>query len=217
MIDHYNTRLSGCKGKGTSETGGDILYHIKNDKRAFLTAQMIEDALSALIMEGEWGKFSVTLLAERAKVGRASFYRSFDTVEDVLQFQTDQAMSDLFDCIQDEMKQMSIFSETDIYTQFYRYWNRHDQLPTLLLKSGQQSIFKARLMRLYQEKLSFVRQRLHIQDSHWNYFVILRCSVLSNGLFEWLKNGKKESSEEISRILLLSFSELHDVKFSLKS
>jgi AcrR family transcriptional regulator len=217
MIDHYSTRLSGCKGKGTSETGEDNLYHIKNDKRAVLTARMITDAVSALIMEGEWGKFSVTLLAERAKVGRASFYRSFDTVEDVLQFLTDQAMRDLFEFIQGEIKQMPEFSETDIYIRFYRYWNRHDQLPILLLKSGQQAIFKTRLMRLYQENLSFVRHKLHIQESHWNYFVILRCSVLSDGLFEWMKNGKIESPEEISRILLLSFSELHDVKFSLKS
>jgi len=191
------------------------LYHIKNDKRTAVTTNLIQDALSTLILEGQWGCFTLTKLAERAQVGRATFYRSFDAIEDVLQLQVDQAMVDLFTFIMEKIKRLPSFFETDIYNLFFQYWNRHDRLLTLLLISDQQAMFKNQLMRLYRENLTFVQRILQIQESHWAYFVILRCSVLSDGLFEWIKNGKKESPEEISRILLLSFSELHAVELSL--
>jgi len=191
------------------------LYHIKDDKRTDVTTKLIQEALSALILENEWGCFTVTSLAERAKVGRATFYRSFDSVEDVLQFQVDHSMEDLFSFIMEGIRRLPSFYETDIYRLFFQYWSIHDQLLILLQKSCQQEMFKTRLMRLYRENLSFVQEVLQIQESHWPYFVVLRCSILAEGLFEWIKKGKKESPEEISRILLLSFSELHAVKLSL--
>jgi AcrR family transcriptional regulator len=201
---------------GTCGTGGIVLYHIKEDKRTRVTTQLICDALTSLIMEGKWDNLTITALVNKAQVGRATFYRSFDFVEDVLKLQVDQAMNDLFRFIFNQIQPLAFFYEMDLYKLFFEYWDQHDLLLKVLMKSNQRSLFKTRFRAMYFDKLRFVQHILNIHDSHWSYFVILRSAIFSDGLFEWIQKGKKENSEEISNILLLSFSELHLVKLSLR-
>lgn len=191
------------------------MYHIKEDKRTIVSTQLISEALTSLILENHWEKLTITALVSKAQVGRATFYRSFDFIEDVLKLQVDKTMDKLFDYIYVQIKQIPYFYEADLFNLFFKYWDENDILLRVLIKSNQHSLFKNQLAYLYFTKLSFVQNLLKIQDSHWNYFVVLRSSILSDGLFEWIKREKKESPEEISKILLLSFSELHLVKMSI--
>lgn len=192
------------------------MYHIKEDKRTKITTQLISEALTSLILENQWEKLTITALVNRAQVGRATFYRSFDFVEDVLKFQVDKAMDELFHYIYNQIKQLPYFYEIDLYNLFFKYWDQHDILLKVLIMSNQRPLFKNQFNSLYIQKLSFVQKLLKIEHSHWSYFVVLRSAILSDGLFEWIQKGKKESTEEISKILLLSFSELHLVKLSLQ-
>ena len=192
------------------------MYHIKEDKRTKITTQLICEALTSLILEGHWENLTITALVSKAQVGRATFYRSFDFIEDVLKYQVDKAMEELFHYIYDQIKQLPYFYEIDLYSLFFEYWDQYDILLKVLIMSNQLSLFKNQFNSLYFQKLSFVQKLLNIKDSHWSYFVVLRSAILSDGLFEWIRKGKKESPEEISKILLLSFSELHLVKLSLQ-
>lgn len=192
------------------------MYHIKNDKRTITTTQLISNALTSLILENQWEKLTITALVNRAQVGRATFYRNFDLVEDVLKFQIDKAMEEMFNYIYSEIMHLPHFHEIDLYYHFFKYWDQHDILLKVLIMSNQLSLFKNQLNSLYLLKLSFVQKNLNIKDEHWSYFVILRSAILSDGLFEWIQKGKKESPEDISKILLLSFSELHLVKLTLQ-
>lgn len=193
------------------------MYHIKDDKRTKTTTKLITDALTSMILEHKWDHLTITSLTKNAQVSRATFYRSFDIVEDVLQYQVDQTLDSLFQTLFAELSQRSFFYEIELYYLFFRFWNQHDELLKILVLSNQKELFHARLTLLYKEKLSFVQKLLVISDEHWQYFVVLRSSMLSNGLFVWLEKGKKESPEEISKILLLSFSEPSSVKMSLTS
>ena len=192
------------------------MYHIKEDKRTKITTQLISEALTSLILENQWENLTITALVNRAQVGRATFYRSFDFVEDVLRFQVDKAMEEMFNYIYNQILHLPYFYEIDLYNRFFKYWDQHDILLKVLIMSNQLSLFKNQLTSLYFQKLSFVQKHLNIKDNHWSYFVILRSAILSDGLFKWIENGKKESPEEISKILLFSFSELHLVKLSLQ-
>ncbi len=193
------------------------MYHIKEDKRTKITTQLISEALTSLILENQWEKLTITALVNRAQVGRATFYRSFDFVEDVLKFQVVKTMDELFHFIYDHIHQLPFFFEKDLYNLFFKYWDQHDILLKVLIMSNKQSLFKYQLTSLYFQKLSFVQKFLKIQESHWSYFVVLRSAILSDGLFEWIQKGKQECPEEISKILLLSFSDLHLVKLSLNN
>lgn len=189
---------------------------MKKDKRTKITIQLISDALISLILENQWEKLTITALVNRAQVGRATFYRNFDSIEDVLKFQIDKAMDELFDYIYNQIKELPYFYEIDLYNMFFKYWDQHDRLLKVLIISNQRSLFNNQFRSLYFQKLLFIKKLLKIEDSHWSYFVILRSAIFSDGLFNWIQKGKKESPEELSKILLLSFSELHSVKLSLQ-
>ena len=92
---------------------------------------------------------------------------------------------------------------------FFEFWAEQNNLIQALIKSNQKALLVNKFHKLYTEKLMFIRDRLGIEPAHWPYFVALRSSMLTEGLFEWIKRGKKESPEEVSKIILLSFSELH--------
>ena len=118
------------------------MYHIKEDKRTKITTRLISEALASLILENQWEKLTITALVNRAQVGRATFYRSFDFVEDVLKFQIDNAMDELFNYIYNQIKVLPYFYEMDLYKLFFQYWNQHDILLKVLITSNQRSLFK---------------------------------------------------------------------------
>ena len=69
------------------------MYHIHEDKRVEKSVEQICQALNDMILEGRpRAALSVTALSARAGVSKATFYRSFDAIEDVLRYQVDQAV-----------------------------------------------------------------------------------------------------------------------------
>ena len=59
------------------------------EKNSYVRERILE-ALLALIGEQEFGSITVSALTERAGVGRASFYRNFDSKEDVLRQESER-------------------------------------------------------------------------------------------------------------------------------
>ena len=60
------------------------MYRIKQDQRTIRSSQLIYRALAQLMREKSFAKISVTNIVEKAQVGRTTFYRIFDEIEDVL-------------------------------------------------------------------------------------------------------------------------------------
>ena len=60
------------------------MYHIKPDKRCQKSAQAIDEAMFELLKEKRFTDITVTDLQNRSHVGRSTFYRLFDTTDDVV-------------------------------------------------------------------------------------------------------------------------------------
>jgi AcrR family transcriptional regulator len=71
------------------------MYHIKNDQRAIRSTQMLYDGLARLIREKPFNTITVTDPVESAQVGRTTFYRNFDEIEDILRMSCDQTIDEL--------------------------------------------------------------------------------------------------------------------------
>ena len=67
------------------------MYHISNDKRAYQSSEMIYEALKHLMAKALFSDINVTDLVQEAKIGRSTFYRLFDAIEDVLHYKADEA------------------------------------------------------------------------------------------------------------------------------
>ena len=68
------------------------MYHIKNDQRAIRSSQMMYVGLARLMREKPFNAITVTDLVATAQVGRTTFYRNFDEIEDILRMRCDQSL-----------------------------------------------------------------------------------------------------------------------------
>ena len=66
------------------------MYHIKSDKRAQTSAQLIGDAMLELLKARAFDDISVSDIQRQSTVGRATFYRLFDNTVDVLSWLCNQ-------------------------------------------------------------------------------------------------------------------------------
>lgn len=63
------------------------MYHIKEDKRSLRSAQLIYQGLLDCLEEKEFQQISISDIQRKSFVSRSTFYRLFDTLNDVLDYQ----------------------------------------------------------------------------------------------------------------------------------
>lgn len=60
------------------------MHHVKNDKRSITSANAIYHGLLSLLETQTCGSITVSAICEVANVSRATFYRNFDFIEDIM-------------------------------------------------------------------------------------------------------------------------------------
>lgn len=94
---------------------------------ALVSKSLISDALISLIQESGFLQITITLLCERAQIARRTFYRNFDTVEDVLRYIGSQTIEE-FVC---DMLRHKGESYPDLLASFFSFWREHNDRFTL--------------------------------------------------------------------------------------
>ena len=67
----------------------------KPDRRSLRSKRLIMGALRELVLEKEFKKITVSDIAERADIGRATFYAHFENLEDLERFMFSQLLTEL--------------------------------------------------------------------------------------------------------------------------
>ncbi len=71
------------------------MYHIKNDKRCIRSAESIMHALEQLMGRKAFMDITVTDIQKTAGIGRSTFYRLFDTIDDVVTYMVDREFEEI--------------------------------------------------------------------------------------------------------------------------
>lgn len=111
------------------------MYHIKKDKRAYKSAELICCGLAKCLESKPFKEISITDICDSIGVARSTFYRLFDTVDDILLYQYDG----LFErCIYDYMKEND---EKKSYAKMILdFAVNNEALVTTIVKSGRLDI-----------------------------------------------------------------------------
>ena len=65
------------------------MYHIKEDKRAQASVELICDGLKRCLKEKSFESVTISDIQRVSGVSRSTFYRNFDRIEDVLALMCD--------------------------------------------------------------------------------------------------------------------------------
>ncbi len=163
------------------------MYHIPNDSRSKKSAFKIYQSLRHNLWTKELKDITVMDIYKESKIARTTFYRLFDNIIDVLEYQLDIYFKEYNELKKDKLDRVLFF---------YEYFDKHSDL-IYIISTQNESILKR------------VMERSLIEPQE--YYVALKIGIMTSLLCTWTKNKKKESPLEMSNITkkLLSNNVIH--------
>ena len=165
------------------------------DKRKienFRVKKDITDTLLSLMHEKSFAKITISEIIEKANVARASFYRNYESKEDVLMT--------LVDDVLDDFRTKAEYNLSNYYTyehvlRCFEYFKRYEKYVLDLYEFG----YGIRLL----EKLNRFHEEItpaHIMTDVQKYKLYIFMGALFNTSVTWLKNGSKERAEDVAMV-----------------
>ncbi len=177
------------------------MYHIKNDQRAIRSSRMLYSALAELMREKPYSKITVTDLVEKAQLGRTTFYRNFDEIDDILRMRCDQVFDELIAYIATYRKEDYSPEIGVLLKPMLRYFYLHSDIIDLLLRSKRMDILQDAFRERAQAIQTQVAQQWQLADEYVTYVVEIRVNVMIAIVTHWVKTGKRQAPDELADTL----------------
>ena len=168
------------------------MYHIKSDKRAQASAQLIGNAMMELLKVRNFDDISVSDIQRQSTVGRATFYRLFDNTVDVLSWLCNQIFDTMANRNASPTENM-----VESMISFIGAWMEHEVLLQAIIRSGHIEVIYEMLYRRMKEAEDLLFPELQLETGKADYLVSIASTALIGGLSAWLKHGKTESAEQV--------------------
>ena len=168
------------------------MYHIKQDKRAQASVELICEGLKQCLKEKSFENISISDIQRVSGVSRSTFYRNFDRIEDVLALMCDSVFQEAFGA-----------GYANISEAVFRTWFRHADMIEAVVGIGRGDMLYASLRRC-SEKLRPDIPALG-DSALLDYLASIIASSMMGIMITWVERGKKESEEELKGVILQSF------------
>jgi len=166
------------------------MYHIKPDKRSQTSARMISEAMDQCLCTKSYNEITVTDILNESGVGRATFYRIFDSLSDILVYKCDKAFEEILD-------ELTIVATTtnpeQLIIKYTDFWLRQDSLAEVIILSNNVNILYMSNQKYMNKLVHMLHEASDYSDSQCDYLA----SILSAILVTWIRKGKQETSEEL--------------------
>ena len=164
------------------------MYHIRNDKRCLRSAEAISEALGELLDRKPFMDITVTDIQRTAGIGRSTFYRLFDTIDDVVRYIVDVKFREIASYY--DVMDMHEFTESCL-----RGIIDNDGGLINIMSSGRTDLITGSL-----------RENLHRaavdagegSETELQYKFAVFSSACLSVIRVWDENGRKESIEELA-------------------
>lgn len=162
---------------------------------SILSKQLLSQALIGLLQEKAFNEITITRLCQQAQIARRTFYRNFESIQDVLEYLSADLMTQFIQ----ELHKHKDSNFQEIAKSYFSFWQRHVQLLMLLEKEKLISV-------LFIEYIKSLHQFPDIfrgtTDKSLEGQAIVRLAYTSGGLWSvltyWIATGCKQTSTELA-------------------
>lgn len=159
---------------------------MKIGREAFVDAYITE-AFLILLKRKAYKDISITEICQKAGVTRMSFYRNFESKEDIL-YRKVRGITDTF------LKESAISYKNDTVTEYFvklfTHMEKQRELCEALDKAGQFHMIKDEFDRVFQN--------VH-KDNYDEYKSFFLSGGIYNVFFFWFRNGCQEKPEDVAK------------------
>lgn len=178
------------------------MYHIKNDKRARASTELICAGLLACMKEKPFARITITDVQRASTVSRSTFYRNFDCLEDVLALLCDRGFQAVFS----EYNALPPEQHGSLAKAVFQYWFRNSAVLETLVQIHRTDILFDSLRR--SSGLIQALQPMADDPARFDYFVAIITSSMIGVLTVWVEHGKTETEDQMVQKLTSAFIEM---------
>lgn len=162
---------------------------MNNEQKHTYVKKQLTLSLLELLKEKPLQEISIKELTERAQVGRVSFYRSYESKEDILKQESDRLVREWAR----EFENGPDSSPENLFPSLFDFYRKHKDFYIILYKAG-----------LSEVLLETIHQTIQITPDMPNLEAYMK-SFWAYGIFgwlvEWIRRGMPETGEELRQLL----------------
>lgn len=175
------------------------MFHIKEDLRAYKSAELLYEGLARVMKEKEFDKITVTDITKESTVSRATFYRNFDNVIDVLYWKCNQLFKTV---LTDYVAGEPDINQSDSLILFvFHFWMNHTEILELLIHHERTDIIFNSFCNNADIVMDYIKEHVSIPTFNYKYFISTRVGIFVGIFKTWIDGGKQETLEELVQIL----------------
>lgn len=183
------------------------MYHIKADKRCKNSSELLYQSLSKLMKEIPFDKITVLELSKISTISRATIYRNFDTIADILYWKCNQQFEYMLTAyVSDEHRNNE---NDDFLFHIFNFWNQHSDILEQLIAIGRIDIIFTCFRENSHIIIDYMKVSLSLSETELEYFISIRLGIFIAVISTWISLGKKESTEELVQMIV---SQIQDAK-----
>ena len=166
--------------------------NMNNEQKNTWVKRQITAALLNLLKEKKLADISVSELTEMAGVGRVSFYRNYQTKEDILREESDRLIQEwgkLYEANPESAPET-------LFPSLFDFYREHRDFYTTLYEAGMSTIMMDTIISTIQITLEMPNLEAYMK-SFWAYGIY-------GWMLEWIKRGMQESGSELIGLFQLA-------------
>ena len=169
------------------------MYHIVEDERARRSAKRIVYGLEESLGSVSIGEITISRLCAQCGVSRATFYRLFDNLTDVLAYRCDQILDEAAARVRQKPDPNP--RETSIF--ILKSWMQHPALMKALMDGHYlEVLYQSHINHLDTMRELFLKAEVRNKKTV-DILVQHLCLLLPGSLIIWQRNGGTETAEDI--------------------
>lgn len=183
---------------------------MKQDKRSKRTRAWLLETLLKLIENKEYSEITITELTEKADIARQTFYRNYNSMDDILLSKMDEILDEYLTKVQKDLS-----AKKDPYwnfevNQLVYLWQQNEEIFKALQKAGLS--FKA-LEKLSEFFTLFHMKIQNIQklDERHQYLVYYLAGGVFMVLNKWFENDMNTSPELLTELFKKAANQVNQI------
>ena len=169
------------------------MFKVSGNPRVIESMDLISQSMLAMIRNRPYSDISITDICENAGVSRKTFYRNFETKEDIVNYILHRKMSEITD-------QLNLTaSHRELFVKFMNYWKKEGTLVRMLYQNNLWDMFTYCLS-IYTDLLKLQETALdRIPDLEMlsEYYYPLYASILATLVKNWTKRKYADSIDQL--------------------
>ncbi|MBQ7277812.1 MAG: TetR/AcrR family transcriptional regulator [Clostridia bacterium] len=166
--------------------------NLNNEQKNTYVKKQITAALLSLLKEKPLSDISISELTAKAGIGRVSFYRNYQSKEDILREESDRLIK----------KWGALYASNPesapetLFPSLFDFYRDHREFYTTLYHAGMSAIMMDTIIRTIQITPKMQNLEAYMK-SFWAYGIY-------GWMLEWMKRGMQESGNELSALFRLT-------------